>query len=73
MFDFNPFEVGNPMTLGMIEEELVSEIRRMANASQIGYIIYTRDVYALLGRYHVRYDNLPQWIKDEIDKINLSD
>jgi hypothetical protein len=69
MFEFNPFEVGNPMTLGMIEEELVSDIDKMASASREGYMFTVQDVYNLLGRYNVSYLALPDWIKQKIDRI----
>lgn len=72
-FDFNPFEVGNPMTLGLIEESLVGDIGELADKSHAGYDIYAKDVQRLLDSYEVRYSTLAQWIKNEIDKIDLSD
>ena len=81
MFEFNPFEVGNPIALGMIEEELVSDIDKMASASREGYMFTVQDVYKegymftvqdvynLLGRYNVSYFALPDWIKQKIDRI----
>lgn len=73
VFDFNPFEIGNPMTLGLIEESLVGDIGELADKSRAGYIVYEKDVQRLLDSYGVRYSALAQWIKNEIDKINLSD
>ena len=69
MFEFNPFEVGNPIALGMIEEELVSDIDKMASASREGYMFTVQDVYNLLGRHNVSYFALPDWIKQKIDRI----
>ena len=72
MFEFNPFEVGNPIALGMIEEELVSDIDKMASASREGYMFTVQDVYNLLGRYNVSYPALPDWIKQKIDRIIIA-
>ena len=72
MFEFNPFEVGNPIALGMIEEERVSDIDKMASASREGYMFTVQDVYNLLGRYNVSYFALPDWIKQKIDRIIIA-
>lgn len=71
IFNFNPLEVGNPMTLGMAEESLVDDIKQLAALSRNGCSVYTTDVHKLLNSYDVNYMNLSQWIKDEIDKIIL--
>lgn len=71
IFNFNPLEVGNPMTLGMAEESLVDDIKQLAALSRNGCSVYTTDVHKLLNSYGVNYMNLSQWIKDEIDKIIL--
>lgn len=71
IFNFNPLEVGNPMTLGMAEESLVDDIKQLAALSRNGCSVYTTDVHKLLNSYGVNYMNLSQWIKDEIDKIVL--
>lgn len=73
IFDLNPFEVGNPMTLGLIEESLVEVIGKLADKSRAGYNVYAKDVQKLLGSYGIRYSTLAQWIKNEIDRIDLSD
>lgn len=73
IFDLNPFEVGNPMTLGLIEESLVEAIGKLADKSRAGYNVYAKDVQKLLGSYGIRYSTLAQWIKNEIDRIDLSD
>lgn len=71
IFDFNPFEVGNSMTLGMAEESLVDDIRQLAILSRNGCSVYTTDVHNLLDSYGVNYTDLSRWIKNEIDKIAL--
>lgn len=71
-FDFNPFEVGNPMTLGLAEESLVEDIRKLQSESRYHRII-AMDVDNLFATYGVRYQDLPQWIKDEVDLIDLDE
>lgn len=73
IFDFNPLEVGNSMTLGMTEESLVDDIRQLAALSRNGCSVYTTDIHNLLNSYGVNYMNLSQWVKNEIDKIALVD
>ena len=70
MFEFNPLEVGNPMTLGMIEDSLVLDIHRMQNHSRY-WKTTTDDVQRMLDRYGVFYSDLPYHIQSEIDKIDL--
>lgn len=71
-FDFNPFEVGNPMTLGLAEESLVEDIRKLQSESRYHRIV-AMDVDNLFAAYGVRYQDLPQWIKDEVDLIDLDE
>ena len=72
MFEFNPLEVGNLMTLGMLEEEFEQEVDNMVSASKLGYVFFLKDIYNLLGKYNVKYETLPKWIKDKIDEIELA-
>ena len=71
MFEFNPFEVGNPMTLGMIEEELESKIDDMIAASKQGKVFRVRDVLSLLKSYNTEYSVLPKYLQNKIDEIEL--
>lgn len=70
MFEFNPLEVGNPMTLGMIEDSLVLDIRRMQHHAQCWKTTVV-DVQRMLDSYNIQYRDLPYHIKSEIDKIDL--
>lgn len=70
VFDLNPFEVGNPMTLGMFEDLLTLDIHRMQQDSQY-WEITMADVNRMLDWYDVEYSDLPYHIKREIDKINI--
>ena len=70
MFEFDPLEVGNPMTLGMIEDSLVLDIHRMQNHSRY-WKTTADDVQRMLDGYGVFYSDLPYHIQSEIDKINL--
>lgn len=71
MFTFNPLEVGNPMTLGMIEEELESKIDDMIAASKQGKVFRVRDVLSLLKSYNTEYSVLPKYLQNKIDEIEL--
>lgn len=73
IFDLNPLKVGNSMTLGLIEELLVEDIGKLVDKSRAGYNVYVKDVQRLLDSYGIRYSTLAQWIKNEIDRIDLSD
>lgn len=71
MFEFNPFEVGNPMTLGLIEEELESKIDDMIAASKQGEVFRVRDVLSLFKSYNTEYSVLPKYLQNKIDEIEL--
>lgn len=71
MFTFNPLEVGNSMTLGMIEEELESEIDKMVANSRQGKVFRVRDVLSLLKSYNTEYSVLPKYLQNKIDEIEL--
>lgn len=71
MFTFDPLEVGNPMTLGMIEEELESEIDKMVTDSKQGKVFRVKDVLSLLKSYNTEYSVLPQYLQNKIDDIEL--
>ena len=70
MFGFNPLEVGNPMTLGMVEDSLTSDIHRMQHHAQY-WKTTAADVQRMLDGYNLSYKDLPYHIKSEIDKIEL--
>ena len=70
MFEFNPFEVGNPMTLGMIEDSLILDIHRMQKHSHY-WKTDASDVQRMLDGYGIEYQTLPNYLKHEIDKIDL--
>ena len=69
-FDFNPFEVGNPMTLGMVEDSLILDIHRMQHHAKY-WKTDASDVQRMLDSYQIEYADLPYHIKSEIDKIDL--
>lgn len=71
MFTFNPLEVGNPMTLGMIGEELESKIDKMVADSKQGKVFRVRDVLSLLKSYNTEYSVLSQHLQNKIDEIEL--
>lgn len=70
MFEFDPLEVGNPMTLGMMEDSLILDIYRMQHHSRY-WRTDAGDVQRMLDEYNVQYQDLPHHIQYEIDKIDL--
>lgn len=70
MFEFDPFEVGNPETLGYAEEELYDELSSLAAYSHVG-VVSANDVADVLERYCASYDMLPQYLRAEIDNIEV--
>ena len=77
MFTFNPLEVGNPMTLGMVEDSLTLDIHRMQHHAQYWKTTAAdvkttaADVNRMLDDYGVKYNDLPCHIRSEIDKIDI--
>lgn len=69
---FNPLEVGNIMFIGEQEEEFIAAIENLIETSK-EYPVYSVDVMNLLEEYNQFYPDLPQWIKDKIDMIDLRD
>lgn len=70
VFNLNPFEVGNPMTLGMVEDSLTLDIHRMQHHARY-WETTAADVQRMLDKYNLSYKDLPYYIKSEIDKIDL--
>ena len=70
MFELNPFEVGNPMTLGMVEDCLILDIHGMQHRARY-WKTDASDVQRMLDGYGIEYQHLPNYIKHEIDKIDL--
>lgn len=70
IFDLNPFEAGNPMTLGMVEDSLILDIYRMQYHAQY-WKTTAADVQRMLDGYNLSYKDLPYHIKSEIDKIDI--
>lgn len=70
MFEFNPLEVGNPITLGMVEDSLTLDIHRMQHHARY-WKTTAADVDRMLDNYGIEYSDLPYHIKSEIDKIDI--
>lgn len=72
-FEFNPLEVGNPMTLGLMEEtELENRVRTMIKElKHYGLCIPSYLVTQKLKEYEIPYDQLPQYLINEIDELEV--
>ena len=69
MFNIDVTDVGNPMILGAMEEELEAKVEKL-----IGYIGHhmgfqtTQENFEWLARdMGIDYDSLPAYLKEEID------
>ena len=72
-FEFNPLEVGNPMTLGLMEEEeLENRVRAMIKELKYyGLCVPSYLVTQKLEEYEIPYDQLPQYLINEIDELEV--
>lgn len=75
MFEFNPLEVGNPATLGMMEELLESTVNDC-----VDYIRWTYagnptadDITCAINEFHLDYQSLPKWLQEKFDCFDLPD
>ena len=68
-FAFNPLEVGNPMTLGLMEEELENKVWDMVEDLKYRYGLCVPAYVVTEEMQHrkIPYEQLPQHIKDIID------
>jgi hypothetical protein len=72
-FELNPLEVGNPMTLGLMEEtELENRVRAMIKELRYyGLCVPAYLVTQKLEEYGIPYDQLPQYLINEIDELEV--
>ena len=72
-FAFNPLEVGNPMTLGLMEEtELENRVHAMLQELKYyGLCVPAYLVTQKLEEYGIAYDQLPQYLIDQIDELDV--
>lgn len=64
--------VGSPFVLGMMEDSLEHDIKSLAEESRYSEIGID-DVDFLLDKYNTTYFDLPEWMQEEIDRIELSE
>lgn len=70
-FEFNVFDVGNPMALGMFEQDCYSDIQDLKFASSYRSVLPS-EVQDILDTYHVKFNDLPMYIKEEIAGIKFA-
>lgn len=70
-FEFNVFDVGNPMALWMFEQDCYSDIQDLKFASCFRPVSVS-EVQDILDTYHVRFNDLPMYIKEEISDIKFA-
>lgn len=70
----HPFLVGDFSTLSAWENDQESKVYDMIEMFEDKYkykVITAYDVDAAMEHYGIDYPNLPQFLKDEIDTINI--
>lgn len=63
-------DVGSPFVLGMMEDALQHDIKSLAEEARYSEIT-SDDIDFLLDKYNTTYFELPEWMQEEIDRIEL--
>ena len=77
MFDIlelNPLEVGNFGTLAAFENDQEEKVNRLMDSFQCDdrwRVITVRDLENAFDYFGVDYPNLPQFLKDRIDELDV--
>lgn len=65
-------DVWSYYTLGMQAENFEDEVESLYRKS-LAYPVSRRDVYSLLAKYKVRFEELPTWIHARVCEIEVLD
>lgn len=68
----NVYNVGDPMALGMFEEEFEDEVDLLLARSR-RYPVSHSDVEELLASYHVHFSDLSTWLRGKVGDIEVID
>lgn len=63
-------DVGSPFVLGMMEDALQHDIKSLVEEARYSEIT-SDDIDFLLDKYNTTYFELPEWMQEEIDRIEL--
>lgn len=69
-FDFNVFEVGNPMALGMFEQDIYNDVRDLKFASSYRPVLAS-EMQEILDTYHAKFLDLPGYIQQAVNDIDF--
>ncbi|WP_281694577.1 hypothetical protein [Collinsella tanakaei] len=61
----------NPFIL--YEASLITDLERLERRADRGEAVYAREVTRLLESYGTSFDELPHYLQDAVDRIDLAD
>lgn len=72
-FDLNVLEVGNPVVLGMLEEEQEERVDAAVEyiARNYGYNVPESAIWEAIERFEVDYFNLPSYLSRRFDSFEV--
>lgn len=71
-FSFNPLEVGNIPTIGMMEEDQEEKVMRCCAyiSNTYGRCVTVKNIDDAIDRFGIDFKNLPRWLQVEFDKFD---
>ena len=74
-FDFNPLEVGNVPTIGMMEEDQEEKVMRCVTfiADNYGMRVPTKVIDDAIDAFGIDFLELPRWLQHEFDRFDCID
>lgn len=73
MFDLNFLEVGNPMVLGMLEEDQETKVNMAIEYLErhYGFTVTEKQMWKAIDKFNVDYFQLPHYLAVRFDKFNV--
>lgn len=74
-FDFNPLEIGNVPTIGMMEEEQEEKVMRCIAyiADNYGMTVPVSAIDQAIADFDIDFIHLPHWLQIEFDRFDCID
>ena len=71
ILELKPWEVGNPGTLAAWENDQEEKVNRLMNFFQRFDEVEVTDLEEGFKTFGIDYPNLPQYLKDKIDELDV--
>lgn len=73
ILSLNPFEIGNIGTISAWENDQEAKVNQMLDCfdDDRWVFITAQDIDNAIKYFDIDYFNLPQWLKDKIDEIEI--